>query len=134
MANWLNLAKAALLADGQIDDRKTAALRQELFADKRIERSELDLLLSARKEARSVCPAYEKLVRDAIRTSLLADGKVSADEVAWLKGWIFADGKSSPPPNPPPWRAFISAFRPERITCKAPGTQGSAGRRRARFP
>ena len=56
MADWRKLAKAALLADGQIDEREVAILRKELFADKRIDRAELEFLMEAKKQARWSCP------------------------------------------------------------------------------
>ena len=36
MANWRQLAMAALLADGTIDEREVEILRREFFADRRI--------------------------------------------------------------------------------------------------
>lgn len=93
MADWRKLALRSLLADGQIDDREVAILRKELFADKRIDRAELDFLLEAKKKARSAVPAFDKLLFEAVRTALLADGKITAEETTWLRAWIMADGK-----------------------------------------
>ena len=93
MANWRNLCKAALLADGQIDEREVNLIRKEFFADGRIDRTELEFLLEVRREARSSVPAFGKLVFEAIRSVILADGEISPGEVAWLRDWIFADGK-----------------------------------------
>jgi hypothetical protein len=95
MADWRKLAKAALLADDHIDDHEVAILRKELFADRRIDRHELDFLLEAKAAAKSVTPAFDHLLAEAVRTYLLADGKITPDEAAWLRGWIFADGKVS---------------------------------------
>ena len=93
MANWRNLAKAALLADGQIDEREVALVRKEFFADGRIDRSELEFLLEARREAASAVPSFQKLLFEAIRSVILTDGVIDAAEAAWLRQWIFADGK-----------------------------------------
>ncbi len=93
MADWRKLAMRALLADNQIDEREVAILRKELFADKRIDRSELDFLLEAKKKARSAVPAFNKLLFEAVRTALLGDGKITAEETAWLRAWIMEDGK-----------------------------------------
>ena len=93
MADWRKLAMRALLADNQIDDREVGILRKELFADKRIDRTELDFLLEAKKKASSAVPAFDRLLFEAVRTALLADGKITADEVVWLRAWIMADGK-----------------------------------------
>jgi len=93
MANWRDLAKDALLADGKIDEREVELVRKELFADGRIDRSEFEWLMEVRREAASAVPSFQKLLFQAVRNIVLADGKISADEAAWLRGWIFADGK-----------------------------------------
>ena len=92
MADWRRLSRAALL-DGQIDEKKVAVLRKEFFADKRIERAELEFLLDVRKNARGAAPEFEKMVFEAVRTYILGDGKVTPDDTAWLRTWIQADGK-----------------------------------------
>src|SRR5437899_2592302 len=93
MANWRNLAKAALLADGTIDEREVAIVHKEFFADGRIDRSELEFLLEVKREAQSAVPSFQKLLFQAIRNVVLADGSIDANEAAWLRQWIFADGK-----------------------------------------
>jgi hypothetical protein len=93
MADWRSLAKGALLADGQIDEREVAIIRKEFFADGRIDRSELEFLLEVRNEAAAVVPSFQKLLFEAIRNVILADGTISAGEAAWLRQMIYADGK-----------------------------------------
>src|SRR5262245_28254073 len=93
MANWRNLCKAALLADGTIDEREVEIVRKEFFADGRIDRSELEFLLEINREAGSAVPSFKKLLFQAIRNVVLADGAIDAGEAAWLRSWIFADGK-----------------------------------------
>ena len=74
MANWRNLCKAALLADGQIDEREVNLIRKEFFADGRIDRTELEFLLEVRREAKAVVPSFQKLLFEAIRNVILRDG------------------------------------------------------------
>lgn len=93
MANWRNLCKAALLADGQIDEREVEIIRKEFFADGRIDRTELEFLLEVNREATSAVKPFKKLLFEAIRSVILGDGVISADEVVWLRKWIFEDGK-----------------------------------------
>jgi hypothetical protein len=93
MANWRNLCKLALLADGTIDEREVEIVRKEFFADGRIDRTELEFLLEVKRDAQSSVPSFKKLLFEAIRSVILADGEISAGEVAWLRSWIFADGK-----------------------------------------
>jgi hypothetical protein len=93
MADWRRLAKAALLAGGRIDDQKVAILRKELFADKRIDRSELQFMMEARHGVYQAVPAFHALFMEVIRSVLLADGVISAEETAWLRAWLCRDGK-----------------------------------------
>jgi hypothetical protein len=93
MADWRKLARLVLLAGGTIDEKKTAIVRKELFADKRIDRTELEFLVDARRGAHQVGPEFDRLFLEALRSVLLADGVISAAETQWLRNWILADGK-----------------------------------------
>lgn len=93
MANWRQLAMSALLADGAIDEREVELLRKEFFADRRIDRAEMEFLLEARKRASSAVPSFEKLVFECLRSVILADDSISAGETEWIRQFIFADGK-----------------------------------------
>jgi uncharacterized membrane protein YebE (DUF533 family) len=93
MANWRQLAMSALLADGIIDEREVEILRKEFFADRRIDRAEMEFLLEARRKAGSYVPSFENLVFDALRSVILADGFISPEETESIRQYIFADGK-----------------------------------------
>jgi hypothetical protein len=93
MADWRKLAKAVLLAGGHIDDRKVAILRKEFFADRRIDESEMAFLFEAKRGAYKAVPAFQALLNEAIRTTILADGVITPGEVGWLRSYILADGK-----------------------------------------
>ena len=93
MANWRQLAMSALLADGAIDEREVEILRKEFFADRRIDRAEMEFLLEARKKAQSCAPSYEKLLFEALRSVILADGVITPEKTAWIRQYIYADGK-----------------------------------------
>jgi hypothetical protein len=93
MANWRQLAMSALLADGTIDEREVEILRKEFFADRRIDRAEMEFLLEARKKAGSCAPSFEKLLFEALRTVLLADGVINPEKTEWIRQYIYADGK-----------------------------------------
>jgi hypothetical protein len=85
MANWRNLAMSALLADGVIDEREVEILRKEFFADRRIDRTEMEFLLEARRKAGGCAPSFEKLVFEALRSVILADGVISPEETMWIR-------------------------------------------------
>ena len=93
MANWRQLAMSALLADGTIDEREVAILRKEFFADRRIDRIEMEFLLEARKKARTSVPSYEKLLFEALRSVVLEGGVITAEKTEWIRQFVYADGQ-----------------------------------------
>jgi hypothetical protein len=93
VANWRQLAMSALLADGVIDEREVEILRKEFFADRRIDRAEMEFLLEARKKAQSCVPSFEKLLFEALRSVVLEGGVISAEKTEWIRQFIYADGK-----------------------------------------
>ncbi len=92
MAEWKKVAKRALLLDGRIDLKETAIIREEILADDRVDKSELEFLFTLRKEAESCVQAFTDLFFLAIKKHMLADGAISAAEAKWLRKMIFADG------------------------------------------
>jgi len=93
MANWRKLAAAALLADGRIDDAETRIVRKELFADRKIDKEELEFLNELRNKAKKVTSSFTKLFLDGVKNHMLADGVIDDAEARWLRKSIFADGK-----------------------------------------
>lgn len=99
MANWRNLALAAILADGKIGADEIKVLRKELWADGKIDRAEAEFLVelrnAAKKKSKSgrINPIFEKFFFQAVEHYVLADGVVSAAEAKWLKEVVYADKK-----------------------------------------
>jgi hypothetical protein len=101
MADWRKLVQAVLLADGKIDENEVKVLKKELWADGKITEDERDFLVElrnmAQKKAKAkkeeVNPAFEKLFIQAIEDHVLEDGKISAEEVKWLRNMMMADKK-----------------------------------------
>ena len=93
MADWRKLAKALALADGRIDTKETEIIRKELYADGKIDKTELEFLCDLRRSASSVVRDFTRMVFDALKPVILADGEISATEANWLRKFIFADGK-----------------------------------------
>ena len=96
MADWKKVARRALLSDGRIDLKETAIVREEIFADDRVDKSELEFLFSLRKEAESCVQAFTELFFNAVKKHILADGVITAAEAKWLRKMIFADGSIDP--------------------------------------
>ncbi|MCI0459875.1 MAG: hypothetical protein L0Z62_23235 [Gemmataceae bacterium] len=94
MADWKKLTKELLLADGTVDRREVDLLRKELFADAKVDDIELEFLLEVKRSANSVAPSYQQLVLDAIKSNILTDGVISAQEASWLRRWIISEGQA----------------------------------------
>src|SRR5262245_28026112 len=89
----LNALKARVLEDGAIDEAEVALMRLELYADGQIDRDEVEFLIAVRNEAKSACPAFDAFFFEALTKNVLGDGSIDADEAAWLRKALFADGK-----------------------------------------
>jgi uncharacterized tellurite resistance protein B-like protein len=76
-----------------VEGHDLEVLRRVLYADGKIDRKEADFLVELHKRARDRSPAFEKFFYKALKDHILADGRVSAGEAAWLREVVFADGK-----------------------------------------
>ncbi len=93
MADWRKLAKALALADGYIDTKETEIIKAEFLADGKLDRSEIEWLLDLRKNSTKTVQAFDQFVFAALTPVILADKSIDAKEAAWLRKFIFADGK-----------------------------------------
>lgn len=64
MADWRKVAKAFALGDGHISEREVNILRQALFADGRISKSELEFLHELKRNAKSAVRALDALIEE----------------------------------------------------------------------
>jgi hypothetical protein len=93
MADWKKLAKALILADGQITEKETDILHKELLADGVINKTEAEFLIDLRNSASKAVPKFHTFVFEVVKKALLADGDITSAEAAWLEKFILADGK-----------------------------------------
>lgn len=89
----LEVLMAKVLADGVVDDAEAAQLRAEVFADGVVDRKEVEVLAEIRVRASSVSGSFEDLFFEAVAKHVLQDGTIDADEAAWLRKVVLADGK-----------------------------------------
>ena len=82
-----------ILDTGKVDSRHLEVLRRELYADGKIDRREADFLAELHKRVQRPNPAFEDFFYKAIKDHILADGRIDAEEAAWLRQLLFADGK-----------------------------------------
>jgi len=83
----------AILAHGRVDDSELEALRRQVYAGGQIERPVADFLVELHKRVQHRTPAFEHFFYQAIKSHILADGRIDAEEAAWLRRMLFADGK-----------------------------------------
>src|SRR3984893_16302938 len=82
-----------ILATGKVDGPVLESLRSELYAHTKIERPEADFLVELHKRVQHRTPAFEQFFYQAIKDHILADGRIDAEETAWLRQMLFADGE-----------------------------------------
>src|ERR1700736_1666308 len=82
-----------ILATGKVDGPELERLRRQLYAHDKIERPEADFLVELHKRVQHLTPAFEQFFYHAIKDHILADGRIDAEEAAWLRQMLFADGK-----------------------------------------
>jgi hypothetical protein len=82
-----------ILATGKVDGPELERLRRELYAHGKIERPEADFLVELHKRVQHLSPAFEQFFYQAIKDYILVHGRIDAEETAWLRRMLFADGQ-----------------------------------------
>src|SRR5438067_9187578 len=88
--NWPAFAKRLLLADGRITDAETKLLRRAILEDGTIDREEVAFLITLKRSAAAVAPAFDRFLFGILKRVVLVDGIVSDAEAAWLERHLFA--------------------------------------------
>ena len=79
-----------ILATGKVDTPELEVLRQELYAHGKIDRPEADFLVQLHKRVQHRTPAFDHLFFQAIKDHILTDGRITAEQAAWLRQKLFA--------------------------------------------
>ena len=82
-----------ILTNGRVDGPELEALRQQLYAVEEIDRQKADFLVELHKRVQHMTPAFEQFFYQAIKDHILADGRIDAEESAWLRRVLLTDGK-----------------------------------------
>lgn len=82
-----------ILANGHVSGHELTTLRDLLYRDGKIHRKEADFLVVLHKRAQNRSPGFEQFFYQAIKDHILADGRISAEETAWLRQLLFSDNK-----------------------------------------
>jgi hypothetical protein len=91
MLDFLNL-KADILRSGHLGEREMDRLCEALYAEGRVDSEIVQFLASIRREAQSVCRAFEHLFADIVMHNVLVNGSIPAERVVWLRDLLLADG------------------------------------------
>ena len=81
-----------ILASGKVDSHHLEALRRLVYAGGKIGRPEADSLAELHKRVQHRSPAFERFFYQALKDHLLADGRLDAEQAAWLRRLLYADG------------------------------------------
>jgi hypothetical protein len=83
----------SILATGKLDGRELEMLRQQLYADGKIDRRKADFLVELHKRVQHINPAFEQFFYQAIKYHVLSNGRINQSS-AWkllmggASGWI----------------------------------------------
>jgi uncharacterized tellurite resistance protein B-like protein len=82
-----------ILATGKVDARELEMLRRQLYHDGKIDRPKADFLVELHKRVQHRTPAFEHFFYQAIKDHILTNGRIDAEEAAWLRRVVYTDGK-----------------------------------------
>jgi hypothetical protein len=82
-----------ILAIGKVDGKELELLRKGVYGGGKIDRQTADLLVEMHKRVQHRTPAFEKFFYQAIKDHILSYDRIDAEEVAWLRQMLSADGK-----------------------------------------
>ena len=82
-----------ILAIGKVDGPELELLRSEIYAGGGVNRPRADFLVGLHKRVQHLSPAFEQFFYTAVKDHILSRGRIDAEETAWLRRMLFADGK-----------------------------------------
>lgn len=89
----LRQMEQAILAKGKVESQELETLRRELYSAGKIGRRETDFLIILHKRLPQLDPGFQHFFYQAIKDHALANGRIGAEEAAWLRRMLFADGQ-----------------------------------------
>ena len=89
----LRETEEAILANGRVDGHELETLRTQVYTGGPIARQTADFLVELHKRVQHRTPSWDKFFYQAIKDYILSHGRINAEETAWLRRMLFADGK-----------------------------------------
>jgi hypothetical protein len=80
-----------LLRDGKITDQEVDVLREYLHDKGSLDMEDVKLLVELLSEARQVSPAFDEIFFPALKSVILADGRIGQDEQFYLLKMLYSD-------------------------------------------
>jgi len=93
MMKKLQQLEQEILAKGKITSQDLEALRGEIYVNGKIDRPKADFLVELHKRVLPMTPAFDQFFYQAIKHHILTDGRINAEETAWLRRLLLADRK-----------------------------------------
>ena len=82
-----------IMAKGKVDSPELESLRRHLYASGKIDRPKADFLVELHKRVQHMNPGFDQFFYTAIKDHVLRDGRIDAEQTAWLRQMLSADGK-----------------------------------------
>jgi uncharacterized tellurite resistance protein B-like protein len=82
-----------IVANGRVEGHELKLLRKILYGDGKIDRTEADFLVVLHKRVQYRTHSFEQFFYNAIKKHILTDGRIDAEETAWLRQMLFFDEK-----------------------------------------
>ncbi len=82
-----------IMARGKVDGPELKALHRQVYAKGKPDRQTADFVVELHKRVQHMTPAFEEFAYQAVKDHILADRRIDAEEAAWLRQMLFADGK-----------------------------------------
>jgi uncharacterized tellurite resistance protein B-like protein len=92
MANFQRIAERVAV-NGGLEDQELGGLRRVVYADGKVNRQEADFLARLRQLMRHRTSAFDQFFYRAVADHVLADGRLTDYEAAWLRQMVIADAK-----------------------------------------
>lgn len=80
---------------GEVDNAEAAYLIRKIQGDKQVDDLELALLVNITSKATATPRAFQKFVLESLKSAILADGVIDADEIKMLRAVVYGSGGGS---------------------------------------
>jgi hypothetical protein len=82
-----------ILAIGKVEGEELEVLRKRVYSGHKVDRQTADFLVELHKRVQHRTPAFEKFFYQAIKDHILANGRITEEESAWLRRMLHSNGK-----------------------------------------